>query len=647
MSVESADPAASGRSNIAAALLAAGLFVVADWWAAGSQDLPADLILLSFVVFAAVATVCAVFCHWLGVSRFAVPLFLVLVHSLQWLAMWSKELGELPSMGRALLAVVAALLTLLFGWLTGRSRSVWWPSAAAIPCSYWFAVLGTAPSWWFLATVAVPVVVAGLGLTGRRAGPVAYPLTLLILAAHFVRGTPTSNGGTQDPTARTAADSAPCILLVSIDTFRYDAAFAGSLSPGTPVLSKLAQEGVTFTQAMSPAPWTLPAHASLFTSLYPGQHGAVVPTSRLADEFLTLPEVLSASGYETAAFTGGGFLIPATGLAQGFAEFDGAAEFRLPPLTRHIPLLYRVVRNRSLPITPLLPLMEHSGGLAQVNERVRQWLQQRDRARPYFVFAHTYEIHDYYVYQPSMDDHGPLATRFAGQFQGRLWVHPDEILASADTEETRAFLAIYRNRIANIDRRLGELIATARAAAGPRDLWIIVTSDHGEGFETDPRRLVHGGRLHDDLLHVPLVFHGAAFPTGRQIHEVVSLVDVMPTLLELLGQTPLQESSGRSLTALWSDGPFPAKPVFGEHGPGDQRSVALRTHGWKLILNTRGREAYDLGEDPKEHRNQAESGPAKLWHQLQEWQKKWQPKAENADFDSAALEHLRQLGYIE
>jgi len=433
-------------------------------------------------------------------------------------------------------------------------------------------------------------------------------------------------------------------LLVVVDTLRYDHAFPADAGQTPPTIARLAKEGVRFDQAVSSASWTLPSMSSLMTSLHPSQHGAVTRERRLPDDVSTLAELLHGAGYQTAAFTGGGFVGPTFGLGQGFETFEPLAEYEVFKFPRHIPLVWRLLKNRWMPVQSLVQRIESQyGGVAALQARVTAWMQQRDTARPFFLLVHTYQVHDYFIYDPHVD--GPLDDEGRPP-QLRTVYKPDELF-TATQEQLDHCHAVYRQRLQLVDRELGRLIDEIERDAGPRGLVGVLTADHGEGFDAARNRVHHGTRLHEDLLRVPLVLWapGRVAP-GRTIPDQVRLVDVMPTLLDLAGVPVPQAIVGRSLLPLVDACDAQPRPAWSEdHVAG--HTLSLRTETWKAVaFEPRLAQVFRLDQDPLEDHPLHVRMPddlMRLWHDRTEILEL--REGTRAEQDPAVMEQLDRLGY--
>jgi len=362
-----------------------------------------------------------------------------------------------------------------------------------------------------------------------------------------------------DPPGR--AEARPSVLLVTFDTTRADALGCYGRRPSpTPNVDRLAREGVRFEQALSPAPLTVPAHASLMTGLVPRRHGVRDNApDRLGPGVATLAERLAAGGWHTAAVVGAAVLDRTTGLDRGFARYDDSV--------RVGPRRWFDWRER---------------GASQVLEAARARLAALEP--PFLLWVHFYDPHRPYV----------PPGRFSGRFGD------------------------YHGEVAFADEAFGELLDLARGAVGERGLVVVLAGDHGESLGEHGER-DHGVFVYQATQHVPLILAGPRIPAGRVVHERVGLVDVAPTLYGLLGLDRPEGLDGRDLAPLWAARRRGRAPVVYE-----LESVhPSRAWGWApLAALVRGRfkyvaapkpELYDLALDPGEQRNLVaeRAGPAR------------------------------------
>jgi arylsulfatase A-like enzyme len=640
------------RSQALLVGLATGLVLaLADCAATGIFLLPGSLALASLGLGACAGCAAGVIAAALRRPILAPALVLAGGIGLEGLSIASKELGGSARPIGALLVVLVALASLA---CTLFPRRVAWPSAAllgmvaTLPAGSYLAARITDEPWGHLAGAALPVLALALArASGGRLANSGCVLAPLVLLAATVLERPAPPRPALPPLTVPPA-TGPSLVLLVIDTLRPDA-----IDPAGE-LAAFARQGTDFRQCVGAAPWTLPALSSLLTGLLPSQHGAVSALTPLADDVTTLAELLRANGYATAAFTGGAFVGTGHRLDQGFEHFDALCERRFAPFRTHVPLVWRLAKNRYFPLLWLVRWVDEVRGFEGVLAAARAWGERRRESRderPFFLLLHTYQVHDYYIYDPQLDDAARrgrpgLSPRFAG----RLSVHPSELLAASQAD-LDVFRALYQGRVRALEAELPELERWVSALAGENVAWMI-TADHGEGFDAARGRVHHGGRLHEDLLRVPLFLRAKGrFPEGRVVEETVRSVDVLPTALDLLGLAIPAGLAGESLLpALRGQRPFPIS-AFAEERAHGYELLTLRRDGWKWIRGPGHTELYHLTEDPLETEPLAGEPPSELRDELLSFPAHFPARArtefELEDMlDPATLEQLRALGYV-
>jgi arylsulfatase A-like enzyme len=429
----------------------------------------------------------------------------------------------------------------------------------------------------------------------------------------------------------------PNLLLVTLDTTRADHVSAyGYPRDTTPVLRELADAGTRFAQAYAPAATTGPSHATLFTSLYPLAHGIVSNGLELRASELTLAEILRARGWATAAFVSSFVLDARFGYAQGFDLYDdefAAAEATFPAGHEW--------REHAIP-----------GGFDRTADattrRAVDWLAKgRDPARSFFLFVHYFDPH------APMSPPAAYAARFA---------------PAPGSEPSRLDVRIgrYDGEIAFVDERIGELLGALDRAGLADDTLVAVTADHGEGLLAHGQ-MAHGVHLYEEAVRVPLLLRWpGVVPAGRVVEAPVALVDLAPTLLELLG-VPAPEAAfqGESLARAVVGGaePDPERAIHLQRRHYDGERVGeewiegdlygVRQGRWKYLESGDGsrRELYDLAADPGETENLADRNPGeqrRLAARIASW-KAASRRGGEAPRDLTGSEHegLRALGYVE
>ncbi|MGH7337333.1 MAG: sulfatase, partial [Myxococcota bacterium] len=347
--------------------------------------------------------------------------------------------------------------------------------------------------------------------------------------------------------------------MSTTDTTRADHLHAyGNQSVATPALDALARDGVLFAEASTPSPATLPAHSSLMTGLYPIHHGARANgTFHLGGQVETLAERLRAAGYRTGAVISAFVLDSRFGLDQGFELYHDDLSAGI----KHSPHMFR---ERAAELT---------------NEPAVKWLREHPGER-FFLWVHYFDPHAAYL--------------------------PPEPFRSEYASDP------YDGEIAYADSQIGALLAELDDL-GVRDRTLLVyAADHGEGLGEHGED-THSLLTYDSTLHVPLLLSApAALPRGRVIARPVSLIDVAPTVLSLLGLPRPGELDGIDLT---QPALSPARSLFFE-------SLSTMTlHGWAPLLGVRRGdwkyvfaptpELYDLARDPRERTNRHDAEPAR------------------------------------
>ena len=424
-----------------------------------------------------------------------------------------------------------------------------------------------------------------------------------------------------------ASDPPRLLVLISIDTLRPDHLGAYGYERATsPLLDAVAAVGVLFADVTTTSPWTLPAHASLLTGLYPNRHGVRSTGAVLPAEVATLAAELSAHSFRTAAIVNSVYLKREQGFDRGFDEY-----------------LY---------VRELVSQREPS---RLITDRAVQWLERHGDG-PAFLFLHYYDVHSDYASLPAYE--ASFARSYRGRADGTTrqllrWRHGQETsVRPSDADHLRD---LYDAGIRQLDDELGRLFEFL-AASGLADATLLaITSDHGEEF------FEHGGVLHGltqyrELVRVPWLLRGPGVPAGRRIEEPVSLVDVVPTLMSALAVPAPAGLDGLDLTRLWNgDGRLPERTLFSgaDHNkrPPDATASARRGRFCLHLDRPSGRLAlYDLARDPGEKTDVAAQEPdvvSRLRAELAEREGGARAVAPRRELAPEEIEGLRSLGYLE
>jgi arylsulfatase A-like enzyme len=413
------------------------------------------------------------------------------------------------------------------------------------------------------------------------------------------------------------------LVVITIDALRHDAmSCAGSRYASTPNLDALAGDGVLFEQAIANGPRTQSSFPSIMTSSYPL---AIGERRSLPPQAATLAEAASDAGLATAGFNPSNpFLTRETGYDRGFDLFvdfwdvhqrkePGQSDGRI---ARTKKWTHDAIGRRSLGFLMLTQaLLLEEGGQYQtgryIADRALAWLDKRDG--PFFLWLHFMDVH--FPYQPlpgrrTWRDRVSYVNGMIGMAVGR------------PGRAVRALTKLYGQRVELVDSLVGDIVGGLSHRGLADSTVVAVTSDHGEQLG-DHGRWAHGPDLHDELIRVPLVLRIPGLAASHRIGHQVELLDLAPTLLELLGIQPPPAFTGSSFAslALTGTGSGP-EYVFSEamhsggrnsrSGVADTMTVtSCRGDGWKYIHDTEDgcEELYDLSHDPDEHINLAGERP--------------------------------------
>jgi arylsulfatase A-like enzyme len=419
----------------------------------------------------------------------------------------------------------------------------------------------------------------------------------------------------------------PNLLVVTVDTLRADHCSAyGYSRQTTPVLDRLAREGVLVEQAYAPMATTGPSHASMFTSRYPASLGYTRNGQVLEDAHVTLAERLRHADYRASAAVSSFVLDRRFGFAQGFGTYDAAFD----PATAST----QFSTWEGVDVDSAFDRRANA-----TTDAALAWLARRGRDRPFFLWVHYFDPHHPYGALPPFDE------RFE---------------ASGPDAEAQA--------VAQYDSHLGRLIdAVDREGLRERTL-VVVTADHGEGL-MQHGHMGHGIHLYEEAVRVPLVFRWPGrLPAGARLPGPSEHVDLLPTVLELMG---LEERTGdvegvslagALLGKAAAPGRNPARTVVLQRRRYDAHAVdgvplkgakfAIRVDAWKYIeaRDEGTRELFDLARDPRETENLAASRSEEA-DRLSRLIAAWRGRFERGDGarDEASpetLEALRALGYV-
>ncbi len=412
----------------------------------------------------------------------------------------------------------------------------------------------------------------------------------------------------------------PDLVLVSVDTYRADnLAHNGGDPRWAPHLNRLADRSLCFTEARSPATWTLPAHAALFTARMPRQVGMSTRESRLPRGVVTVADRFSEAGYRVAAITERGFVSRSYGIDQGFGRFE-----------------------------------EHHAKNARTLDGVKEALA-RDDGRPLLLLVHSYRAHEPYQVSPEAREalslSGSPATTQA-IFGWRKQLVPG-VPAEGEVADALADLrSLYRGASYDMDALFGQFMGEFETAGLLDTGYIATFSDHGEAFG-EHGVISHGVGVWEEEARIPLMLTGPGLQPKLRAGPA-SLLDLPRTLASLAGIDPSPQWAGVNLLA----GSTPRPIAVFQCGTYDTNYTAIALGRRKIVMSgdPEGTElgptvfAYDLGDDPEELKPVDLEGdwPTALEQRLRpvlEHLSRTESAAEAASIDSTHAAELKAMGY--
>jgi len=384
----------------------------------------------------------------------------------------------------------------------------------------------------------------------------------------------------------------------------------------TPNLDNFAKKSFLFSDAISPAPWTVPTYISWFTSMYPSEHKVVnryaiynppnqmiiANLRNLTPSALTLAEIMKQNGYTTVGFTGDAGARGAQGNSIGFDIYIDT-----PPgfngFDYSMPLAIKWIKNNT------------------------------GTGKKFFMFVHGYDSHGQYDLKNFTRKF--VDFNYTGQFKGTVQEQAalrEEGLANgfinASDNDVRFWRAWYDEKIDDADYRFGQFFSELEQIGLLDKTIIIVASDHGTEFY-EHKRFDHGHTLYQELIHVPLLIRVPTISGGKTIQSQVSTLDIMPTVLQILNiqqnDTIKAQMKGISLVPAMQ-GKNVSRDVYSEtdYRLYTHERAIITANGWKFILTlaefpnkTYFKELYNLKTDPKEENNLVSSEP-KIAYELEQ-----------------------------
>lgn len=390
----------------------------------------------------------------------------------------------------------------------------------------------------------------------------------------------------------------PNVVIVTLDAVRADfiGCYGGPADVLTPNLDALAEDGVRFARCSAASGNTTSSHASILTGLYPFQHGLRVCYAdsgfRLGDDVPFLPAHLAEMGYDTAAFIGSFATSDYYRFDRGFDRFDDGMvvsdmDLAMKGAPGRVYGWYRASYQRRSDFT---------------TEAVLGWLQGREEATPFLLWVHYWDPQEFHDAE-------------AITFPRRSFIHRYRRRAPARQLERPRMM--YGCEVSFVDQQIGRLVEWLREAGAYDNTLLLVVGAGGKGngdHDWPDQEL-----LYEEQLHVPLLIRGPGWQRGVVVDELTRTIDVFPTVLRQLNETPPPESLGQPLQAMVGAAETPPRAAYAEslgtydftswlsrRRPDDAHLYSITSGLWKLIHHPDAGdrdELYHLGDDPGETKN--------------------------------------------
>ncbi|MCP5107292.1 MAG: sulfatase [bacterium] len=410
----------------------------------------------------------------------------------------------------------------------------------------------------------------------------------------------------------------PNVVLIVLDTLRADhLPFYGYKKNTAPFLSRLASDGVVFENVFAASSWTGPATASIFTAMYPFQHGLTTgfwaskfhktELDRIPEEIKTITEVLKENGYKTYGAADNVNICEEEGFTQGFDRYK----------------LFKYAHEKKMDL------------------QLDQWAEEIKKQKKYFLFIQYNDCHiPYHKREP--------------------WYEPGK-------NKPQDIIARYDSEISYVDAKIKKMY---ERYGWDKNTLIIVTADHGEAFG-DHGKAGHGHSLYSEEIRVPLLIY---FPgkdrKGKRVKMNAGNIDILPTVRSYLGIEPSRVEAGADLMPLIND-TGGNKEVFQERYLFSHLYKRNRSHDgttsyhkatiykdWKYIFvdkfqKSYKRELFNLEADGKERLNQYKENKALangLFAKFTEFEKKskkFKQQRKTMNLDKKKMEELKSLGYVQ
>ncbi len=431
----------------------------------------------------------------------------------------------------------------------------------------------------------------------------------------------------------------PNIFFIVIDALRYDCLSTYDDIVDTPVIEKLSEDGILYTNAFVQCSWTKPSVASMMTSLYPGQHSVETSFNIINPQLTTLAGVLNDRGYYTIGFHNNDLLTKLGNFHIGFNYYQHLKPDTPYPAWKDMPYLsiFDFITSLSRRVMDKRKIRSLYYRSAEVTtETVIEWLKKNHNKR-FFMFLHFMDPHEPYFIHPYTGDYHK----------------PPEAFSLEDSIE--CFNA-YRDEVSYIDESLSPLFEYLKLAGLYDNSLIILTSDHGEEFY-DHQGWAHGKTLYDELIHVPLIIKPPASTRSGEIDSLlVQSIDIAPTIAAYAECDKPVSWEGQDIFS-----PDSSKWAYAQLVRYGKRSTVIRDTQYKLYVRynlsdgIEDIEFYDTQADPQERRDLSEipeyrSMVDRMLADVGEYESRISRSAVETGtikLDEETARRLKALGYLE
>lgn len=394
------------------------------------------------------------------------------------------------------------------------------------------------------------------------------------------------------------------MILLTIDSLRADhSGCCGCPEDVSPNIDNLAKKGALFLEAMSNGTHTASSFPPILTSSYASFHDIAEKTSGiiLRPEYRTVAEELQNRGYSTATFHANPYISRFFNYNKGFDVFEDFIEKRDKKhyLPKDFNIFHRILEYFRL-MNAFFNRLLWNGREKRanaINQKAISWLE--NITHPFFLWLHYMDVHVPYM--------SPNCTLFERMIALNLYRKRHKHLSDQELER---LIKLYDDEIRYVDSEIGFFLNDLEKIGVSLDnTYVIVTSDHGEKFN-EHQETVHGGKPYNEVIRVPLIIAGPGIEEDMVIKDQVCLLDLSPTILDLLNIERIESFLGTSLLPLMRGKKMAKRYIISEDARG---TLSCTTQKWKLIRDAGGEcEFYDLEKDPQERVNLIDSKNGKI-----------------------------------